>query len=178
MFARVLIHSVVLLLAVVGFGGLQCLSAVAGVNDATFFGPDEASLASTFVPPDDLAHPPTKAWTYHDMAVLQAKAGNWSGALKTVSQIRDSSPIRQQWKKAWTYRSIAVIQAKAGNVSGAMKTVSQIRVTNPKPRGPSTLTSQIQAWAYRDIAAIQTAAGDVSGAMKTVSQIRDRPCDD
>jgi hypothetical protein len=133
--------------------GLAGFSALAVAGDLGLPLAEQQSYA--LVPPDDLMLPPTKAWTYHDIALTQAKAGDVSGALKTVSQIRG------EWKKAWTYRRIAVTQAEAGDVSGAMKTVSQIRDKRAK------------AWTYRDIAVVQANAGDVSGAMKTASQIRD-----
>lgn len=149
---RLLIRWAALPLATVGYLGLGDLPASAVAEDTGL--PLAEQRTHAFVPPDDLVLPPTKAWAYHDVAVIQAKAGDVSGALKTVSQIRN------QWQKAWTYRRIAVAQAKAGNVPGAMKTVSQIRDKRAK------------AWTVRDIASVQAKAGNISGAMKTISQIR------
>jgi hypothetical protein len=130
--------------------------AICGLGDRIAAGGDGSADedASLIVPPDDLMLAPTQAWTYHDIALTQAKAGDVSGALKTVSQIRG------EWKKAWTYRRIAVAQAEARDVSGAMKTVSQIR------------DKTIKNWTYREIADVQARAGNVSGAIKTLSQIR------
>jgi hypothetical protein len=169
----VLVRWAVLPLAAIIAGGFGCRS---GVADDGFLVPPTAEEGTfySFVPPDDLMLPPTKAWTYHDIAVAQANAGDVAGAIKTVSQIRDKSPIREQLKKAWTYRRIAVIQAEAGDFAGAMKTVSQIRINVEGVQGWPSSTTKIKASAYRDIAASQAAAGDISGAMKTVSQIRDK----
>ena len=100
------------------------------------------------------------------IALAQADAGDFSGALLTVTKIEKEvqDERRRKMRRASALRTIAGSQAKAGDVKGAVSTAEM-------------LTDQAggkDGFAFGVIAKAQAEAGDIAGATQTAESIKDQ----
>jgi len=104
--------------------------------------------------------PLSKADLLATIARIQARNGDFEGALATAEEVVASGP--QDWHLVRTYRAIARAQARAGDYDSAMQTAKSLR--EDYPQHARNVRSEL-------IAILHAEKGDVAAARATIDAI-------